>query len=372
MAKKTKKTGAGGKSVKAVRDAINKNLEGKAQSVVNVPVKPSTQKGLTKKKRHGLTEQESKSIDDRYLKLVKIQSLFKLKEHVSKNRQKWGGGSTVTALPPSRPFSVVPTKLSESYLSMYNYFKEIGNWSEDDLISIQDYSMQGGGRTQTAFLLEHGFLKEVNPRWIDINPNKIKPHVAKGFVAKEPDGIKIISEYQGKNLPEIDVTYRKETGKTQIGLNKDGSTKFRRWTKYYRLEYDHEITPEGQKFIQEDFKNLANTKGTGDIETFLPSEKESSPALLEDITYEVLPEPVDPNMPPEGTLSRQEAITESKKRREERQKSRRGYVDKPLVAPKIPSLTGKAAGRSALPGGGFPSKKLPPKFRMGGFIPYST
>jgi hypothetical protein len=69
LAKKTKKTGAGGKSVQEVRAVLDKiSNKDKAQSVVNVPVKPSTQKGLTKKKRHGLTEQQSKSIDDRYLK----------------------------------------------------------------------------------------------------------------------------------------------------------------------------------------------------------------------------------------------------------------------------------------------------------------
>jgi hypothetical protein len=343
-------------------------------STSNVPVKPSTQVAIPE--------------DSRYHKLVKLQSLFRLKEHIDKNKQKWGAAdSTVTALPPSRPFSTVPTILSESYFEMYNYFKEIGNWSEVDLRELQDYKRQGGSRTQTDFLVKHGFLKEVNPRWIDINPDKTKPRAPKGFVAKEPDGTKIVSEYQGTNLPKIDVTYRKENGK------------------FYRKEFDYEITSKGRKYIQEEFKILAPPEGISDIETFLPSEyegiqlgwKEPSSTLLEDVTYEVLPEPVDPNMPPEGTLSRQEAIIESKKRREERQlerKQSRGYVDKPsiskppteLSAPRMPSLGGRtstaseAAGREALPGGGggkgIPRSgppKMPKKnMRMGGFIPYST
>ena len=351
---------------------------GVSDPTANVPVKPSTQVAIPE--------------DSRYHKLVKLQSLFKLEEHVKNNKHEWGGGSTVTALPPSRPFSNRPETITESYFAMYNYFKEIGNWSVDDLTELEDYSMQGAGFTQTTFLLEHGFLKEVNPRWIDINPDRIKPHKPKGFVAKEPDGIKKIPMWQFR-LPEIDVEHRKETGQTQIGLNKDGSPKLKNWTKFYKREYDYEITSKGRKYIQEKFKRLEPAKGISDIETFLPSEKEPSSTLLEDVAYEVLPsdKPVDPNTPltyeeilqSEGTLrgstSRQDAITEAKKRREERKQSR-GYVDKPVTskpptelgAPRMPSLTGKAAGKSALPGGGFPSKKLPPKFRMGGFIPYST
>ena len=387
MAKKTKKGAGAGVSDPTANvpmfhmpggsrhDPFSKPSTSKAKK--EVPVKPSTQVEIPE--------------DSRYHKLVKLQSLFRLKEHVNKSKLTWGtADSTVTALPPSRPHSVVPRILSESYFEMYNYFKEIGNWSVDDLRELEDYKRQGGGHTQTDFLVKHGFLKEVNPRWIDINPNKTKPRAAKGFVAKEPDGTKIVSEYQGKNLPEIDVTYRKENGK------------------FYRKEFDYEITSEGKKYIQEQFKRLASSKGISDIFfPFLSSEKEPSSTLLEDVTYEVLPseKPVDPNKPltyeeilqkSEGTLrestTRQDAIAEAKERRKERQlqrKQSRGYVDKPgtskppaeLGAPKMPSLGGRtstareAAGMKALPrggGGGKLPKKLPPKFRMGGFVPYST
>ena len=352
------------------------------------------------------------------LNLTILQGLFRLKAHVDDDKQQWGSADySVTALDPSRPASVVPSDMNQSYYEMYNYFKDLGHWSKDDLSTLQDYSKQGGGATQTQFLVKHGFLKEINPTWVDLYPSKFKPQPSYGFVAKEPDGIKTFSMKQN-NLPPINVEIRKKTEKKLIGKYPKGAKKYKTQTKYSQKYYEYEVTPEGQKYIQGDFGNLESMKGVSALETSLPFKNElliednsSKPELLEDVTYEVLPSnetpvdvPNDTDEPPTyaeekplRTPTRQEAIQQAKDRKSEREqrKKSRGYVNKPgagkppaeLSAPKMPPLGGRrsttseAAGRGALPGGGgggkqidmFNPRKLPKRdLRAGGFVPYST
>jgi hypothetical protein len=352
---KKPKTGSGGKSVKAVRDSISKL--GKDDGFV--PPKPLPKKVKERKTKYDIPI--SKEQSDFNLRLFNLYTLFRV----------------VHSKQEGSPTILRSIKDKDSALEMMqNFFRENTDWDDTQINMLSNNRILEESNS-TDFLIQFGFGKRINTKWHELGA---APMIEGEPVFTKKDGtnsIKIEEESSTRKwLPPVSTTYRKH-GK-----------------KYYIEISDLELT--------DNIPSLADLTDNFDSWIHRISDKQAQedtvsiePDLSRAQIQEPVDAPIDPNTPltykeilkkSEGTLkepeTRQKAIREAKERREERRlQKQRGYVDKPgtskppaeLGAPKMPSLTRKAAGRSALPsGGGFPSKKLTPKFRIGGFVPYST
>jgi len=351
---KKPKTGSGGKSVKAVRDSISKL--GKDDGFV--PPKPLPKKVKERKTKYDIPI--SKEQSDFNLRLFNLYTLFRV----------------VHSKQEGSPTILRSIKDKDSALEMMqNFFRENTDWDNTQINMLSNNRILEESNS-TDFLIQFGFGKRINTKWHELGAAPMIEGEPV-FTKKDGNSIKIKEESSTRKwLPPVSTTYRKH-GK-----------------KYYIEISDLELT--------DNIPSLADLTDNFDSWIHRISDKQAQedtvsiePDLSRAQIQEPVDAPIDPNTPltykeilekSEGTLkepeTRQKAIREAKERREERRlQKQRGYVDKPgtskppaeLGAPKMPSLTRKAAGRSALPsGGGFPSKKLTPKFRIGGFVPYST
>jgi len=329
-----------------------------------------------------------------YTKLAKIQALIKYAEHIYSDEKIWGkSGSKITTRDPYYPqrggsFFTPEGKerasvhsFSSSFIAMRNFFKEHSNWDDDKLKILRDYSNEGAREIQKQYLSELGFLKKVNPRWVDMYPNNIKPmfgnnvYMKKLFPVGGPDGevegnleqdsISELSEegttlsQKSRLLPKLKVTMRKETSKTPIGIYTDpsktnyGNTKFMKRTKYYKLEHDYLVTDVGKDYVTKRFQQNTSDAGFAGQKVLQITDKNfvlDAPESIEDKSTEV------------------ESVAPHKE------------VQKPMPLKSSPILEGRSKRSSAVPGtskptnplgggssGGMPRLK-PPKYERGGFV----
>ena len=346
MATKKPKTG----SALRVREAISKI--GKNDGFV--PPKPLPKKVKERKTKYDIPISEEQS--DFNLRLFNLYTLFRV----------------VHSKQEGSPTILRSIKDRDSALEMMqNFFRENTDWDDTQINMLRDNSILEESNS-TNFLIQFGFGKRINTKWHELGAAPMIEGEPV-FTKKDGNSIKIKEESSTRKwLPPVSTTYRKH-GK-----------------KYYIEISDLELT--------DNIPSLDDLTDNFDSWIHRISDKQAQedtvsiePDLSRAQIQEPVDVPIDPNTPltykeilekSEGTLkepaTRQEAIREAKERREERRlQKQRGYVDKPGTSKPpaelgAPSLTRKAAGRSALPSGGFPLKKLPPKFRIGGFVPYST
>ena len=188
--------------------------------------------------------------------------------------------------------------VSDSYITMRKFFKEIVGWSDDNLSkTMYDFSQHGAGRIQKEFLADIGLLKRTNHRWVlnhssDVNRNPKEHYGGKygnygdlrhdrpqWFPADMKEGEAIVSEQNNiwppngdptlakqNALPSSPTIYYKQPWKDRQGAYTEGKSKGRskvaQGTDIFRLVWDYEITPAAYDSF-EDMKNLL-TYGYGD------------------------------------------------------------------------------------------------------------
>jgi hypothetical protein len=269
---------------------------------------------------------------------------------------------------------------------MQDFFRKSTNWSEVDIKGLSQFRMLEEPNS-TDFLVRSGLGKKGESNWYELGA---QPMVDGKRIFTKEDGqnsIKSVSLPTSKEwLPSVPTTYRKvgkkyylEQSALELTDNvpsmKDISDNFDSWMS--RMD----ISPERMELnpISVEPKDLPVTELLEKPPVDVPKDTD------EPLSYAEILEKARKGSEAQQTKSgtRQEAITEAKKRRKER-RLQRGYVDK-LSTSKPPAesatkmrgrtaTASEAAGMKGLPrgGGGWRPKKLPPKFRMGGFVPYST
>ena len=258
---------------------------------------PGKGRGPERQKRELARQIDDIAGKDKYTKLSKIQALIRYAEHLRDGEKIWGSsGTKITINDPSYPHRVrfyTPEGIeranqhtfTSSFIVMRDFFKKHAEWDAEELQTLRDYAGEGADLHQRDYLVELGFLKEVNPQWVDIHPNKTRP-TEKAFPASEPDGTKVFMldqsttselfgeetgsrftiEQQSKLLPPHPVTVRKVTIKTPVGVYDDpnktnyGNTKWMKRTKYYEQTFEYEVTDAGKDYIAELFKEVSSDR----------------------------------------------------------------------------------------------------------------
>ena len=259
-----------------------------------VPERPlGTARSSERQARELARQIDDIAVKDKYTKLSKIQALIRYAEHIRDGTKRWGSsGTKVTIRDPSYPHRVrfyTPEGIeranqhtfNSSFIVMRDFFKKHAEWDAEELQTLRDYAGEGALLHQRDYLVELGFLKEVNPHWVDMHPRRVRP-TEKAFPASEPDGTKVFMEdqyttselfgeesgskftiqQQGNVLPPHPVTVRKVTIKTPVGVYDDpnktnyGNTKWMKRTKYLKQRFTYEVTDAGKDYIAELFKEV--------------------------------------------------------------------------------------------------------------------
>ena len=265
---------------------------------------------------------------------------------------------------------------------MQDFFRTSTDWGETDINMLAQFRMLEEPNA-SAFLEKEGLGRPINTVWIELGAQPMVDGKRLFTKADGHDSVKSVESTSASRqwLPPASTTYRR------IGK------------KYYYEASDLELTDDvpSMKEISENFDSWMGRMDISSkrmqlnpvsVEPDLPATQMLEPPVV-DVPNDTDEPPTYAEEKPLRTPTRQEAIQQAKDRkleREQRKKSR-GYVNKPGAgkppaesAPKMPPLGGRrsttseAAGRGALPGGGggWRPRKLPPKLRTGGFIPYST
>jgi len=243
-------------------------------------------------------------VNSERIRMLLRQAMFNLIGNVRKGNKIYKASlysEPVMMLDEDRPFNKNPKQFSASYIEMRKYLKNTLGWTQEEIEQAKDFSRAGGSKAQTYWLYQQGYLDVADSKWVDVFPDKDKP-MQKMFPAGAPDGERTVLELQfiadfiklsnsGEyeiSGPKIPVTYKKVTIKEENGTYANGRKKYKKVTKFYRLENTYEINEEQRPQIEELHRRIESGQPEDSIENTLKvydkdSALASDPALKKEV-----------------------------------------------------------------------------------------